>query len=130
MRSVLKYSWIIILCGLIIYGAIVIRNEWKRKLIHTHGEIVEVTIEELDCPRKIMSFRFGSEKYHKQIDARTCVLFNQGQKIKLKHSQQYTDTFLYLNEINPNLFILGGLEMALGILGLLSNWPLIRTRQA
>src|SRR6266550_2975956 len=106
MRSVLKYSWLIVLGALVIHGALVVRNEWINESIHTHGEIVEVVIEKLDCSQKIMTFRFGSTKYQRQVDARSCALFNQGQKIKLKHRYQFADIFLDINERNPNLFIL------------------------
>ena len=129
MSSILKYSWVAFLLLLVIHGASVIKNEWRVKLIHKTGELVEVTVEGLDCPQLLMTFRFENERHQKKIDARTCVLFSPGQKIKFKHSHEHADTFLFVNERNPNLFILGGLEMVVGIIGLLANWPLIRKRQ-
>jgi hypothetical protein len=123
MKTMLGYLWLTLLLLLAIHGVTVIQNEWKRKSIHDHGNIVEVKIENLNCPNGTMTFHFGAILVEKQIDARTCVLFNEGQKIKLKHSQQFSDTFLFVNERSPNRFILGGLEVVLGIIGLFANWP-------
>ena len=85
-------------------------------------------IEELNCPHHTMSFYFGEQRFQREIDARTCVLFNKGQMIKLKHNQQYPDVFLFANERSPNLFTLGSLEIVLGIIGLLASWPWIPAR--
>jgi hypothetical protein len=108
----------------VIYGVNSDLNEWRRKTIRDNCETVEVKIEELNCAQGIMTFHFKSFAFQKQIDARTCIVFNVGQKIKLKHSEQYPDTFLFVNERRPGQFILGGLEIALGIIGLLANWPM------
>jgi hypothetical protein len=130
MKTVFNYCWLIFWLLLVIHGASIISDEWKRKFIHDHGEMVEVKIEELNCPNEIMTFRCASILYVKKIDARTCVVFNEGQKIKLRHSLQYPERFLFVNERSPNRFILGGLEIALGIIGLLTNWPLIYRKSA
>ena len=130
MKTLPKYSWLAILLFLVIHGASIIQNEWQRKSIHDHGEIVEIEIGELNCLKGIMTFHFESIPFQKKIDTRTCALLNVGQKIKLKHSQQYPDTFLFVNEHSPNRFVLGGLEMALGIIGLLTNWPLAQRRRS
>ncbi len=119
-----KYFWLIILLFVVIHGANVIRNEWQRKSIHDHGEIVEVKIEKLNCARGIMNFYFESILFEKDIDARTCALFNKGQKIKLKHSKLYPNMFMFISERSPNRFILGSLEILVGLIGLLANWPM------
>jgi len=123
MKLIVRYSWLAILFLLVIHGASIIRKEWKRRSILTHGKIVEVTIEKLNCSQCIMTFQFGITRYEKKIEARDCALFNTGQKIKLKHDEEYPDTFLFANEQKPNLFLLGGLEMVLGVFGFLSSWP-------
>src|SRR6267154_4547302 len=128
MRTAVNYFWLPLWVLLVIHGASIIRNEWQRKSIHDHGELVKVKIEELNCPQHMMSFYFGEQRFQKKIDARTCVLFNEGQTINLKHSQQYAEVFLFVNERSPNLFILGSLEIALGIIGLLAGWPWISVR--
>ena len=125
MKTVSKYLWLLALAILVIHGLSVIRNEWKRKFIHDHGETVTVKIDVLQCPAGVMTFHFGPNLFQKEIDARTCVVFNVGQAIKLKHSEQYPDMFLFVNERNPNRFLLGGLEIVLGIIGLMANWPLL-----
>ena len=125
MKTFSKYFWLLLLVLLAIHGTSVLQNEWKRKSIHGHGKMVEVKIDTLNCPRGVMIFHFGPKQFKKQIDARTCVVFNEGQTIKLRHSAQYPDMFLFVNERSPNRFLLGGLEILLGILGLLANWPLI-----
>jgi hypothetical protein len=125
MKSFLKYLWILILLALVLHGVKNYKNEWRLKSIQDHGEIVEVKIQNLNCTEGTMSFNFKSSAFKKQIDTRTCVVFNVGQIIKLKHSEQYPDAFLFVNERNPNQFVLAGLEIALGLLGLLANWPLI-----
>jgi hypothetical protein len=130
MKTIFNYCWLSFWLLLVIHGASIISDEWKRKIIHDHGEMVEVKIEELNCPNGTMTFRFVSTLCVKKIDARTCVVFNEGQKIKLKHSQKYPETFLFVNERSPNRFILGGLEIAVGIIGLLANWPLIYRKSA
>jgi hypothetical protein len=130
MKTALNYFWLLLLVLLGLHGAMNIRNEWQRKAIHDHGALIEVKIEELNCPQQMMSFKYSDQRFQKSIDARTCALFNEGQKIKLKHSPQYPDTFLFVNERSPNRFILGGLEIALGIIGLMTNWPSINRRRS
>jgi hypothetical protein len=130
MKPFFNYAWWIASVLFVIHGANVILGEWKIKSIHTHGEMVDIKIEELNCSKGIMSFHFGANLFEKRIDARTCVIFNESQKIKLKHSIQYPDIFLFANERNPNLFVLGGLEIALGILGILTNWPVTRKKRS
>lgn len=130
MKPFLRWCWLVSLSLLIIYGATLIREEWKRKFIHEHGELVNVEIEQLNCPQQLMTFRFGVQHFRKEIDARTCVLFNVLQTIKLKHSARYPDTFLFANERSPNRFLLGGLLIALGIIGLVANWPLFNYRHS
>ena len=129
MKIISYYFWLLVLTLLVVHGASIIQNEWRRKTIHDHGETVEIKIEKLNCPNGVMTFYFEKSLVEKNIDARTCVLFNEGQRIKLKHSHQYPEMFLFVNERSPNRFILGGLEIALGIIGLLANWPLIRWRR-
>ncbi len=126
MRLVLHYSGLILLLLLITHGAIVSRKEWRIKSVHDHGQLIEVKIGKLDCTQKMMSFLWDRHVFQKKIDARSCVVFNEGQKIRLKHDQQYADTFLFVNERSPNLLILGALEIILGIIGLMANWPFLR----
>jgi len=123
MKTISKYFWLIVLVFVVVHGVIVIRNEWQRKSIHDHGEMVEVKIEKLNCSDGIMTFYLGTILFEKNIDTRTCALLNKGQKIRLKHSQQYPNTFLFVNERSLNRFILGGLEILVGLIGLLANWP-------
>ena len=130
MKTVSNYFWRVVLALLVIHGASVVQNEWKRKSIHDHGEVIEITIDELNCPKGSMTFHLGPNLFEKKIDARTCVLFNEGQRIKLKHSRQYPEMFLFVNERNPNAFISGGLEIVLGIIGLLANWSLVINRKS
>jgi|GEM_PF-2929374 len=130
MKTISKYFWITVLLFVAVHGANVIRNEWQRKSIHDHGEMVEVKIEELDCSNGIMTFYLGTILFEKNIDTRTCALLNKRQKIRLRHSEQYPDTFLFVNERSPSRFILGGLEIVVGLIGLLTNWPVSRTRRS
>jgi hypothetical protein len=123
-----KYFWLPISLLLVIHGATVILDEWQRKSIH-EGETVEVKIDQLICADGIMTFHFGQIAFKKKIDIRTCALFNKGQKIKLKHSNQYPERFLFVNERSPSRFILGGLEILLGLVGLFTNLPLRQTQQ-
>jgi len=116
-----NYFWLSISLLLSIHGTTVILDEWQRKTIH-NGETVEIKIDRLNCAEGIMTFHFGQAAFEKEIDARTCALFNEGQTIKLKHSSQYPDRFLFINERSPNRFILGGLEILLGLIGFLTNW--------
>ena len=129
MKAISNYFWLLLLVLLIIHGVSVIQNEWKRKSIHDKGEMVEVKIDELKCSDGIMIFHFRQNLFVKKIDARTCVLFNEGQVIKLKYNPQYADIFLFANERSPNRFILGGLEITLGLIGLIANWPVISFRR-
>jgi len=129
MKRFSNYFWLLLSLLLAIHGTTVIMDEWQRKSIH-ESETVEVKIDELNCSNGIMAFHFGQTAFEKEIDVRTCALLNKGQKIKLKHSQQYPDRFLFINECSPNRFILGGLEIILGVIGLLTNWPLINFRRS
>jgi hypothetical protein len=129
MKAIFNYFWLALLLLLIIHGASIVQNEWQIESVHDHGKIVEIKIEELNCSNGIITSHFESIAFQKKIDARTCALLNVGQKIRLKHSRQYPDTFLFVNEQSPNRFILGGLEITLGLIGLLSNWPMIRRRR-
>jgi hypothetical protein len=129
MKPFLKYFWILALILILFQGVNTIQNEWKRKSIHDHGKLVDVKIDKLNCPNGVMTFHFGSSHFEKNIDARTCVLFNEGQTIKLRHNPRYADTFLFANERSPNRFILGGLEITLGFIGLIANWPFINSRR-
>ena len=129
MKIISNYFWVLLLTLLVIHGADVFQNEWQRRSIHHNGEIVEIKIEKLNCPKGTLTFNFQKTPHEKKIDARTCALLNEGQKIKLKHSRQYPDKFLFVNEQSPNHFILGGLEMVLGIVGLIANWPAIKLRR-
>lgn len=129
MKVLFKYLWPALLLLLAMHGVNVIRDEWKRKSIHDHGKIAEVKIEGLMCALGVMTFHFETMLVEKKIDARTCVLLNEGQTIKLKHSEQYPDTFLFVNEQSPYRFISGSLEIALGMIGLMGNWPLFNFRR-
>ncbi|HLZ17691.1 MAG TPA: hypothetical protein VKQ08_11650 [Cyclobacteriaceae bacterium] len=129
MKRILGYFWILVLL-LAVHGSYVVRSEWKIKSIHQEGELVEVKIEALNCQDLVMSFRFRNALFQKKIDARTCVTFNPGQSIKLRRSERYADTFLFVNERNPNRFMLGGLEILIGLLGFLANWPLVKFKSA
>lgn len=128
MKTISNYFWLLLSLLLAIHGATVILDEWQRKSIHD-GETVEVKIDKLNCASGIMIFHFGLSIFEKEIDTRTCALFNNGQKIRLKHSSQYPDRFLFINERSPNRFILGGLEILLGLIGFLTNWPMRRAKQ-
>jgi len=128
MKITLNYFWFPLWALLVFHGTSIIQNEWQKKSIHDHGELIEVKIEALNCPQQTMSFHFGGQRFQKKIDARTCVLYNEGQMIKLKHSQQHADVFLFVNERSPNLFTLGSLEIVLGIIGLLASWPFTPVR--
>ena len=130
MKTALNFFWLILLVLLAIHGAFVVRNEWKTRFVHKNGEIIEVKIEDLDCGRKIMSFNFATNLVEKKIDARTCALLNRGQTIRLKHSPAYSDLFLFINEHHSNSFLSGGLEIAVGIIGLLANLPIVAFRKA
>src|SRR5579871_1958229 len=123
MRQFLLFVGIIVLLILIVHGSLTVASEWRVRTIHRYGAIVDVKIESLDCPAKLMTFKFKEHEYKKKIDARTCVVFNVGQTIKLRHSEVEPDTFLFVNERNPNLFLLGGLEIAVGLVALIANWP-------
>ncbi len=129
MRNLLKFFWLLALVFLVVQGSYTIWKEWEIRSIHAQGEIVEVKIEELRCTKGLMAFYFEKTRREKKIDARTCIVFNIGQKIKLKHSRHYPDTFLFVNERNPMLFLLGGLEMALGVFGLVANWPMNKRKR-
>jgi hypothetical protein len=122
-----KYFWLPISLLLAVHGATVILDEWQRKSIH-EGETVEVKIDQLICADGIMTFHFGQIAFKKKIDIRTCALLNKGQKIKLKHNSQYPERFLFVNERSPSRFILGGLEILLGLVGLFTNLPLRQTQ--
>jgi hypothetical protein len=124
----LKYFWLLISFLLAIHGASVILDEWQRKSIH-EGETVEVKIDQLICADGTMTFHFGQTAFEKKIDTRTCALLNKGQKIKLKHSSQYPERFLFVNERSPNRFLLGGLEILLGLVGLFTNLPFRQTKR-
>ena len=126
----LHYVWVLILLSMVAHGAYITQREWTLKSIHKEGEMVEVKIEKLNCPDQIMSFRFKTNLFQKKIDARTCVVFNEGQVIKLRHSQHYPGKFLFVNERNPNQFILGGLEIIIGLLGIVANWPFFKSKSA
>lgn len=128
MKGVWIYGWLVVLLLVAIHGAFVVKGEWTVKSIRQHGALVEVKIEQLKCPEKLMTFTYGNAVHQKRIDAHTCAMFNEGQKIKLRHSNLEPDTFLFVNERNPNLFLLGGLEIAVGLLGLLANWPARRRK--
>jgi len=128
MNRFSNYIWLFISLLLAIHGTSIILDEWQRKSIHD-GEIVEVTIDDLNCSNGLMTFHFAKSAFAKEIDTRTCALFNKGQKIKLKHSTQYPDRFLFINERSPNRFILGGLEILLGLVGFLTNWPRRKPKQ-
>jgi hypothetical protein len=130
MKKISNYFWLFVLALLVIHGVSIIQNEWQRKTIHDYGETVEVKIEDLNCQKGMMAFHFEKSRFEKKIDARTCVLLNEGQRIKLKHSHEYPETFLFVNERSPSRFVLGGLEIALGIIGLLANWPLAPIRKS
>jgi len=130
MKLISNYFWLLVLTLLVIHGASTVQNEWQTKMIHDHGQTVEVKIEDLNCEKGMLTFKFEKRPFEKKVDARTCVLFNAGQRIKLKHGHQYPETFLFVNERSPNRFILGGLEIALGIIGLLANWPLINGKRS
>lgn len=130
MKKIVSYTWIIVLLLMAVHGTSLIQKEWTIKSIHGDGETVEVKIEELNCPDQIMSFRFKDNLFKKKIDARTCVIYNEGQIIKLRHNEHYPDKFLFVNERNPNQFILGGLEIIIGLLGLLANWPFFKSKSA
>jgi hypothetical protein len=130
MKTISKFFWLIVLLFVVGHGANVIRNEWQRKSIHDHGEMVEVKIEKLNCSDGIMTFYLGTIRFEKNIDTRTCALLNEGQEIRLRHSEKFSDTFLFVNERSPNRFILGGLEILVGLIGLLANWPLSTERSA
>jgi hypothetical protein len=129
MKKMLNYCWLAALLAAMFHGGTVILNEWQRKSIHAHGELLDLKVETLNCPQGWMSFYFGTSRFEKKIDARTCALLNPGQKIKLKHSRDYPETFLFVNEQSPNRFIMGSLEILLGIIGLLANWPLAPGRR-
>ncbi|HEV8513373.1 MAG TPA: hypothetical protein VGQ59_08850 [Cyclobacteriaceae bacterium] len=122
MKRLSNYFWLFISIFLAIHGTTVILDEWQRKSIH-EGETVQVTIDELNCSDGIMKFHFEQTAFEKKIDTRTCALLNKGQKIKLKHSIQYPERFLFINERSPNQFILGGLEILISLIGFLANWP-------
>ena len=128
MKKFPNYVWFLLSLLLAIHGTTIILDEWQRKSIHD-GDTVEVKIDKLNCSNGIMTFHFGVTAFEKKIDARTCALFNKGQKIKLKHSRQYPDKFLFINEHSSNRFVIGGLEIALAIIALLANWPSRRTKQ-
>jgi len=128
MRAFSNYFWLLISLVVAIHGTVVIHDEWQRKCVH-EGETVEVRIDELNCSNGIMTFHFGQAVFEKDIDTRTCALFNKGQTIKLKHSNQYPDQFLFINERSPNRFILGGLEILICFIGFLTNWPVKQTKK-
>jgi hypothetical protein len=128
MRTFSNYFWLLISLLLAVHGTTIILDEWQRKSIH-NGETVEVTIDRLNCEDRIMIFHFGPTAFEKKIDGRTCALLNVGVKIKLKHSSQYPERFLFLNERSPSRFILGGLEVLLGLIAILANWPMKQIKQ-
>ena len=128
MKTISNYFWLLLSLLLAIHGATVIVDEWQRKSIHD-AETVEAKIDQLNCANGIMTFHFGQTSFEKEIDTRTCALLNKGQTIKLKHSSEYPERFLFMNERSPNRFILGGLEILLGIIGFLTNWPKRQSKQ-
>lgn len=122
MKKIWNYFWLLISLLLAIHGATVSVDEWQRKSIR-NGETVDVKIDRLNCTNGIMTFHFEHKTIEKEIDTRTCALLNKGQTIKLKHSSQYPERFLFINERNPNRSILGGLEIVISLIGFLTNWP-------
>jgi hypothetical protein len=128
MKTISNYFWLLVSLLLAIHGTTVILDEWQRESIH-ESETVEVKIDQLNCANGTMTFHFGQTPFEKEIDTRTCALLNKGQTIKLKHNGEYPDRFLFVNERSPNRFILGGLEIFLGLIGILTNCPMRRTKK-
>jgi hypothetical protein len=131
MKRAITYLGLIFLGLIILLGIMTTRKEFMTRSIQATGEVVNVTIDNVDCNAGIMTFHLRQGDVHeKEIDESICGLFEEGQVIFLKHNRNYPQQFVFVNEDNSSLFILGGVEIGIGLIGLLIFLNIAMIRRA